>query len=321
LSQRTLLPSEPDVPGLRHDTPLPGLKVPQGIAVPPPTTIAVEDGELGEGSDDERTTLPPPLPVSEYVQTMMQQAVDEEWDELMPPSRPAPAWRNAPTVRLSSAPPGPQNSAPTVQMPSVSRSSRREAPTVQMRSPLPEPGAPPAVEKRPPLDTLQDFHDLPSDFGASSGGPAIDEPFESLEEVTLDRPTLPQQPELDPLEDMRQRMAARDYSGALVVAESILASEPESEQARRCAEDCRERLADKYIERLGGRCSVPRVVMRPDELHKLSLDHRAGFLLSFIDGTMSIEEVLDVASMPMLDALRIVYELREQGVIDIDVGG
>ena len=58
--------------------------------------------------------------------------------------------------------------------------------------------------------------------------------------------------------------------------------------------------------------------MGSEELRWLSLDHRAGFLLSFVDGSMSIEEVLDVSSMPELDVLRIMFELRQQGVIEIE---
>jgi hypothetical protein len=57
--------------------------------------------------------------------------------------------------------------------------------------------------------------------------------------------------------------------------------------------------------------------MGPEEIRWLSLDHRSGFLLSFVDGMTPIDDVLDVSSMPELDALRILFELRTQGVIDI----
>jgi hypothetical protein len=60
------------------------------------------------------------------------------------------------------------------------------------------------------------------------------------------------------------------------------------------------------------------VAVSAGEMHLLALDHRAGFLLSFIDGSMSVDEVLDVSSMPELDALRIMFELQEQGAIVIE---
>ena len=42
---------------------------------------------------------------------------------------------------------------------------------------------------------------------------------------------------------------------------------------------------------------------------------RAGFLLSLVDGISSIEELLDISSMPRLEALRILYGLLDQRVI------
>jgi hypothetical protein len=116
---------------------------------------------------------------------------------------------------------------------------------------------------------------------------------------------------------MAERLSARDYRGALVEAEGLLAADPGNLDAKRCAESCREMLAQKYLGSLGGLEQIPRALMPPEEIRWLSLDHRAGFLLSFVDGAMSIEEVLDVSSMAELDALQIMYELREQGVIEI----
>ena len=50
----------------------------------------------------------------------------------------------------------------------------------------------------------------------------------------------------------------------------------------------------------------------PQPLH---LDHRAGFLLSCIDGMSSIDDILDVSGMRELDALRILFELVQENVI------
>lgn len=121
----------------------------------------------------------------------------------------------------------------------------------------------------------------------------------------------------DPIERMQKRVEAGDYGGAMMIAEDILANDPGNVLARRCVESCREMVAQKYLSRLGSKSHVLHVSVPPEELRWLSLDHRAGFLLSFVDGAMSIEEVLDVAGMAELDALRILHELREQGVIDV----
>jgi hypothetical protein len=58
------------------------------------------------------------------------------------------------------------------------------------------------------------------------------------------------------------------------------------------------------------------VVMVPrEQLRWLSIDHRAGFLLSHVDGVSSLEMILDVSGMPTLDALKILCELAQQRVI------
>lgn len=115
--------------------------------------------------------------------------------------------------------------------------------------------------------------------------------------------------------DMQDRYAVGDFTGALVVAESILDSEPENEDARRYAQSCRQVLTQMYAARLGPMDQVPSVVVPADQITWLSLDHRAGFLLSLVDGVSNIEEILDVSGMSRLDALRIMYTLAQQNVI------
>jgi hypothetical protein len=115
--------------------------------------------------------------------------------------------------------------------------------------------------------------------------------------------------------DMQDRYAVGDFTGALVVAESILDSDPDNEDAKRYAQSCREVLTQMYAARLGPMDQVPSVVVPADQITWLSLDHRAGFLLSLVDGTSNIEEILDVSGMTRLDALRIMYTLAQQNVI------
>ena len=59
--------------------------------------------------------------------------------------------------------------------------------------------------------------------------------------------------------------------------------------------------------------------MTSDEIRWLSLDHRAGFLLSCVDGRMTVEELIDVSCMSELDALRILCDLRDRGAIAMEV--
>lgn len=130
-------------------------------------------------------------------------------------------------------------------------------------------------------------------------------------------PNLGSQPPADPFNDVRELYDAGDFRSALVMTEALLEADPDHVDAKACAASCREMLSKKYLSRLGGLAKIPRVAMLPEEIRWLSLDHKAGFLLACIDGTSSIEEVLDVACMQEFEAIRILHDFRELGVIDI----
>ncbi len=61
---------------------------------------------------------------------------------------------------------------------------------------------------------------------------------------------------------------------------------------------------------------APVVCITPAQLKRLPLDHRAGFLLSLMDGTVDLETLVEIAGMPREDALRIARDLFDSGVVD-----
>jgi hypothetical protein len=119
----------------------------------------------------------------------------------------------------------------------------------------------------------------------------------------------------DPVAEMRERFSLGDYTGALEMSELILAGEPDHAQAGECGENCRTVLENMYAARLGPLDRVPMVIVPRAQMRWLSMDHRAGFVLSLIDGSSSIEMILDMSGMPKLDALRILHELVQQKIV------
>ena len=118
-----------------------------------------------------------------------------------------------------------------------------------------------------------------------------------------------------PTTEMRDRFSLGDYTGALEIAEDILAKDPVNAEVLRCADECRAKLVQMYTARIGPLDRVPMVLVAREQLRWLSIDHRAGFLLSHIDGISNLEMILDVSGMPRLDALKILCELSQQRVI------
>jgi hypothetical protein len=163
--------------------------------------------------------------------------------------------------------------------------------------------APAPTQSRDPRDPLLEL-DLDLGDVARSGPPP-----------PVLMPSPPSSPRDGQLTEMKDRYAMGDFSGALVVAEGLLEQDADDVDAQRYAQSCRDVLTQMYAARLGALTQRVRVAVPGDQIRWLSLDHRAGFVLSLIDGSSTVEELLDISGMNRLDALRILYTLYDQRVI------
>lgn len=118
-------------------------------------------------------------------------------------------------------------------------------------------------------------------------------------------------------EEMARLLALGDYSGALEVAETILSASPDDPAASACRDECRGVLVRMYETRLGDMTRVPVVAVAREQLRWLSIDHRAGFVLSLVDGASTVEMIVDVSGMPAFDTLRILAELVQQRILTL----
>lgn len=67
--------------------------------------------------------------------------------------------------------------------------------------------------------------------------------------------------------------------------------------------------------KLGSLQAKPKVALKRDEIIWLDLDHRAGFLLAQIDGTISFEDLFSISGMSRIDTARILVQLVDKRVI------
>lgn len=112
--------------------------------------------------------------------------------------------------------------------------------------------------------------------------------------------------------------AVGDFSGALSEAERRLELDPDDLEALRYVDECRRTLIRMYSARLAPMDRPVRLAVPMQDIRWLTLDHRAGFLISRVDGVCSVEDLLDISGMPRLDALRILAELVTRGVVALD---
>jgi len=108
-----------------------------------------------------------------------------------------------------------------------------------------------------------------------------------------------------------------DFSDAWEVAKELLAMVPDHAKATSAIQTCEEKLELIYASKVGDQNGVPQVLIPPEEILWLDLDHRAGFVLAQIDGQSSFREILLVTGMNRVDSLRILARLVKDKVIGV----
>jgi hypothetical protein len=101
------------------------------------------------------------------------------------------------------------------------------------------------------------------------------------------------------------------------ILELALDENPDSVVAQKAIQANRDLILEIYRGYLGNLKAVVRIALPMQQLSKHDLDPRAAFLLSRIDGTMSVEDILDISGMPNLEAFQLLSRLRMQGIIDL----
>ena len=117
------------------------------------------------------------------------------------------------------------------------------------------------------------------------------------------------------MESARELFALGDFSGSLEMIERILRVDSTHAEARAYLRQNESTLVAMYESKLGSLSARPRLAIHPEEVMWLNLDHRAGFLLAQIDGTVTYEDLFALSGLPHLDTARILASLVAEGVI------
>ncbi|MFL5321863.1 MAG: hypothetical protein ACJ790_19535 [Myxococcaceae bacterium] len=106
-----------------------------------------------------------------------------------------------------------------------------------------------------------------------------------------------------------------DHSGAMDLILKAAELAPNDSRVKKMREKSETTLQSMFESKIGRMDAVPSVVLKNDEIIWLNLDHRAGFVLAQIDGSVSFEDLFEVSGMSRLDTARILAQLVEEGVI------
>jgi hypothetical protein len=117
------------------------------------------------------------------------------------------------------------------------------------------------------------------------------------------------------LRGVKDLLELDDHSGAMELLAKAEQEAPGHPEVLRMREQSERVLTGMLESKLGNLQAVPRRILQEDDVIWLNLDHRAGFVLAQIDGTVSYEDLFSLSGMSRLDTARILVQLREEGVI------
>lgn len=182
--------------------------------------------------------------------------------------------------------------------------------TEEPEQPLAPPPTTPVAPAAPPPEPMSMPVGAPPASGAMSGEIVFTDPVEMSGEPEVARPD-PEQL----LKDARDRFGLHDFDGVLERIEQLPADLQQSEEVRNLAAEARRNLLKMYESKIGDFEQIPRVIISDEEVIWLNLNHRAGFILSQIDGTVTFEDLVALSGMPRLDTVRILADLIDKRVV------
>jgi hypothetical protein len=119
---------------------------------------------------------------------------------------------------------------------------------------------------------------------------------------------------------MRELYASGDAEGALFVASALQPNSDPGEDVHPADLDEHTSVSDSGVKlaSLASLTGVPRLMVSAGEVSALPLDHRSGFLLAHVDGSSTMEDILDICAMTESEALGIMKNLVSLGVISFE---
>jgi len=119
------------------------------------------------------------------------------------------------------------------------------------------------------------------------------------------------------IHEVRGMIERSDWEAALDLLRSNNEAEPAALEYEATIEIMRSRLLRKYAARVGKLDSVPVLRGAEGDLTRYNLPPDAGFVLSLIDGTTRLADLISLSGMDAFEALRIVGHLLDAEILEM----
>lgn len=117
------------------------------------------------------------------------------------------------------------------------------------------------------------------------------------------------------LERARHHYQNAEFQQALELVEAVLELDSTLEPALKFHSLLQGELIRVQEQRLGALTKTPTLAIEFEQIPTLELDHRAGFILSQIDGFLTFEDILDISILEPLETLTLLADLLEKKII------
>ncbi len=119
------------------------------------------------------------------------------------------------------------------------------------------------------------------------------------------------------LQDALGLLRSGEAGEALELLETLAREDPGNLAVQGPIELARAELLDRYRGRLCDGIAVPQLKIAPDELIKFNLPADAGFVLSNIDGSNAVNDLVEVSGLNPFEVLRTCCRLIDAGIIEV----
>ena len=117
--------------------------------------------------------------------------------------------------------------------------------------------------------------------------------------------------------EVRGMIARAEWEAALDLLRSRSDSEPTALEYEATVEIVRSRLLRRYAERVGNLEGIPSLRDGAGDLTSRNLPPDTGFMLSLIDGTTPLADLISLSGMDAFEALRIVGNLLDSDILEL----
>jgi hypothetical protein len=119
------------------------------------------------------------------------------------------------------------------------------------------------------------------------------------------------------LAEARRQMAEENFEGALAMLRGGVSAGGVSIELEALVELARVHLVRSYRERLGDLTAIPKMSATAKPITSYNLPPNAGFVLSLLDGSTTVQDLISLSGMDAFEALRTLSGLTEAGLVEM----